>query len=194
MKRLSILVFALACASARRGAPASDGYDAEPSAPPTIVQVREFPHSSLVEVVAWSPEESAYGFRALLRRDGTLVQDHRLYVSTYFGGGISVGRSNNAYATYPYLVQTVDSAPRMLLAAGVARDDYACFYDLSHCSPFVMFAVRVPDDVLRAKRDSIGVLLYRRGGNEVAVTVYRDVIDPYLKAVDSVSASLRRTY
>lgn len=193
MKRLGILVLAMACASTRGNNTLGASYD-EPPPPPTIVQVREFPHSSIVEILAWSPEQSMYGFRAVLTRDGTLVRDHRLYVSTYYRGGVSLrwSSSQNGYASYPGFVQTADSAPRLLRSAGVARDDDACFYDWHHCSPPVTFSVRVPDQLLREKRDSIGVRLYQRGGNEIVVTLYRDVIDPYLKTVDSVATALRR--
>ena len=146
MKRLGILLLVTACAypslprslnsrTAFAGQSA-DAYDTEPEAAATIVQVREYPHSSTVEILAWSPDENAYGFRAALRRDGTLVRDHRLYVSTYYGGlRTSSGTSTNAAGTYPGLVQTMDSAPRLLLSAGVSRDDYACFYDWDNCSP-----------------------------------------------------------
>jgi hypothetical protein len=192
MKRLGILLVAMGCAYPFTKQ--SSEYDSNPAPAPTVVQVREYPHSPTVEVVAWSPEENAYGFRVALRRDGTLVRDHRLYVSTYYGGlRTSRGSSYNSATTYPSLVQTVDSAPRLLLSAGVSRDDYACFYDFDNCSPRFTFAVRVPDELLREKRDSLAVRLYGRGGNEMIVTLYRDVIDPYLRTVDSVAAALRRT-
>ena len=48
--------------------------------------------------------------------------------------------------------------------------------------------------MLRANRDSVSIRLYGRGGAEMIVTIRRDVIDPYLRTVDSVSAALRKSY
>jgi hypothetical protein len=44
--------------------------------------------------------------------------------------------------------------------------------------------------MLRANRDSVAIRLYTRGGMETIVTLRRDLIDPYLAKVDSVSAAL----
>jgi hypothetical protein len=52
--------------------------------------------------------------------------------------------------------------------------------------------VRVPDSVLRANRDSLAVRFYGSAGSELIITVYRDLIDPYLATVDSLSAALRK--
>jgi hypothetical protein len=190
MKRLGLLILATACASGRGNAPPKS-YDEDPGPPPAIVQVREFPHSATVEVLAWSPDESAYGVRAVLRRDGTLVRDHRFYVSTYYGGGFGFGWGT--WYGSPRLLPELDSVPRLARPVGVARDDEACFYDLHNCSPFVAYSVRIPDEVLRGSRDGIAVLLYRRTGKEMVLTLHRDVIDPYLRTVDSVAAALRQT-
>ena len=54
----------------------------------TVVQVREYNRSSTVNVLAWAPDDDGYGLRAMVRRDGTLVRDHRFYVSAlYLGAG-----------------------------------------------------------------------------------------------------------
>jgi len=80
--------------------------------------------------------------------------------------------------------------PRVLKMTGTSRDIYACYF--GSCSPFETLGVRIPDELLRANRDSVAVRFYGRGGRELIVTVRRDLIDAYLSSVDSVSAALRR--
>jgi hypothetical protein len=166
---------------------------------PPIVEVREFPRSSIVSVVAWSPDQPDFGLNARLSRgDGSLIRDHRLYVSTYYMGNVPV--SDSRVYTRPVVlgrptrlhgvVQTVTPAKQLLEATGITRDDRACYYDKHSCTPFETFDVRVPDEMLRANRDSVAIRLYTRGGMETIVTLRRDLIDPYLAKVDSVSAAL----
>lgn len=168
---------------------------------PPIVQVREFPHSSIVSVVAWSPDESEFGLRAgLSRQEGSLIRDHRLYVSTYWLGRNPV-TDRRAYLTPVSLslrsrlggvAETVTPARQLVKVAGIFRDDRACFYDMDTCTPFETFEVRLPDEMLRANRDSVAVRLYGRGGTETIITVRRELIDAYLAKVDSVTAALRK--
>lgn len=168
--------------------------------PPPIVEVREFPRSSIVSVVAWSPDEPYFGLNARLRRgDGSLIRDHRLYVSTYYMGNVPV--SDLRVYTKPVVlgrptrlrsvVETVIPTEKLVEVTGITHDDRACYYDVHTCTPFETFDVRVPDEMLRANRDSVAIRLYGRGGTEMIVTLRRDVIDPYLAKVDSVSAALR---
>lgn len=144
--------------------------------PPTI-EVRYFPFSPTVSVVGWTATDAGYGLRAWLRRDGSLVRDHRLYVSTYY---VPQMRSFHLAAV----------PPRALKMTGTSRDIYACYF--GRCSPFETLGVRIPDELLRANRDSVAVRFYGRGGRELVVTVRRDLIDAYLSSVDSISAALRR--
>jgi len=44
--------------------PATGSADSTPAAELPIVQVRSFPHSATVTVVAWSPDEADFGLRA----------------------------------------------------------------------------------------------------------------------------------
>ena len=168
---------------------------------PPIVQVREFPHSSIVSVVAWSPDESAYGLRAGISRQGSsLIRDHRLSLSTYRLGRNSVP-DRRTYLTPVSLssrsapggvAETATPARQLVKVAGIFRDDRACFYDVETCTPFETIEVRLPDEMLRANRDSVAVRLYGRGGTEMIITVRREIIDAYLAKVDSVSAALRK--
>lgn len=166
-----------------------------------LVQVREFPHSSIVSVVAWSPDEAEIGLRARISRgQGSLISDHRLYVSTYWlgRGPVTDSRMYVSPASVTVrsrlggVVETVTPARQLVKAAGIFRDDRACFYDVDTCTPFETFEVRVPDAMLRANRDSVAVRLYGRGGTETIVTVRRELIDAYLEKVDSVTAALNK--
>lgn len=160
--------------------PPTDSVGAAPPAEPPTVQVRDYPYSPTVSIVAWAPEETAYGLRASVRRDGSLVRDHQLYVSaSYLGAPGSRG-----------VVQTVAPSGRLLELTGRSHDEHSC-YGGGSCSPYETFGMRVPDALLRASRDSVAVRLYRAGA-EFIITVHRDLIDPYLEAVDSVTAALRK--
>lgn len=174
----------------------TDSVDAAPRAEPPIVQVREYPHSPTVSIVAWTPDETAYGLRASVRRDGSLIRDHQLYISTYYGAVSSLYSGvNSSYASRARgqggLVQTVALPERLLLSTGISRDIQSC-YAWPKCSPYETRGVRVPDAVLRANRDSLAVRFYGRAGGELTITLYRDLIDSYLEKVDSVSAALRK--
>jgi hypothetical protein len=187
--------------SARTDVPTPSAADLGPTddVEPPVVEVREFPRSSIVSVVAWSPDQPDFGLNARLRRgDGSLIRDHRLYVSTYYIGNVPV--SDVRVYTKPVVlgprarlhavVQTVTPVDQLLEATGITHDDRACYYDVHTCTPFETFDVRVPDEMLRANRDSVAIRLYGRGGTEMIVTLRRDLIDPYLAKVDSVSAAL----
>ena len=156
----------------------SPGPQLEDAQPPTI-ELRYFSFSPTVSVVSWPAEENWYGLRASVRRNGSIVRDHRLYVSTYF-------------EPWMRTMYRAAIAPRELKVLGVSRDSYACHF--GRCSPFETFSVRVPDDLLRATRDSVTVTLYGTGNRQLMVTLRRDLIDPYLASVDSVSAALRRRH
>jgi hypothetical protein len=143
------------------------------------VELRSYRHSPHVEIVSWTTDDWAFGLRARLRRDGSLVRDHRLYVSTY--SSVAAGSRINSALT----------PTRPLRLTGVSRDDRACAGGKS-CLPVETFGVRIPDDLLRSNRDSLPVTFHARDGHELMVTLQRDLINTYLAAVDSVSLSLRK--
>jgi len=146
--------------------------------PPTV-ELRYFPFSPTVSVVAWRAEDADFGLRTWVRRDGSLVRDHRLYVGTYF----------EPWVRSLYLAA---APPRQFEMTGVSRDTYACYF--GKCSPFETIGVRIPDEFLREIRDSVAVTLYGRDGRELTITIRRDLIDAYLTAVDSVTAEMRRRF
>jgi hypothetical protein len=161
-----------------------------------IVQVREYNRSATVNVVAWGPEDAGYGLHAMLRRDGTLVRDHRFYVNTlYLGAGFF---RNTALTFGPgpafqgrRFIEMIAPREQLLEREGISRDVHYCF-GWPRCSPFETGGARVPDSVLRASRDSVALRFYDRFNTEMILTLRRDVIDPYLRTVDSVAAVLRK--
>lgn len=151
---------------------------------PPIVQVRDFWRSSVVAVVAWDVEDAAFGLRAAVNRNGTLVGgnrfgDHLLYITPFYAwymGGF-------AHATA--------EPGKPLLRTGVLRDPDACFYG-TQCSPMEIVGVRVPDALLRSNRDSL-VFTFHALRDPWLITLRRELIAAYLTAVDSVVAEIRTT-
>lgn len=144
-------------------------------APPTV-QLRYYWFSPDVGVVTWAPDEP-YGLRSIVRRNGSLVGDHRIFVSSYHDPGMPIAGKA--------LMDT-----RRLLVTGMSRDIDRCRFGA--CSPSLFFGALIPDEVLRASRDSVSVKFYGRAGREMVVTLRPDVVAAYLEAVDSVSTALRR--
>lgn len=160
----------------------------------TVVQVREYDRSPTVNVVAWAPDDDGYGLQAIVRRDGTLVRDHRFYVSTLYLGA---GFFRNTGATFGHgaingrrFVEMIAPQELLLEREGLSRDVHYCL-GWPRCSPRETGGARVPDSVLRASRDSVSLRFYDRYATEMVLTLRRDVIDPYLRTVDSVAAALR---
>ena len=150
---------------------------AEGAEQPTI-EVRYFRWSPTVSIVGWDADETEYGLRAVVRRDGTLVRDHRLYVSTYI-----------VYGTREFSRAMTPTRP--LLLTGLSRDPRPC-QGGPICTPPETFGAWLPDALLRANRDSVTVRFYGRSGRELVITLRRELIDAYLHAVDSVIAELRQ--
>jgi hypothetical protein len=145
---------------------------------PATIEVRYYAHSPTVTIVGWDPTETAYGLRAWLRRDGSLIRDHRLYVSTYYT------------PARPAFTRAVTPS-RPLELTGVSRDMFACVGGRP-CSPPETFGALIPDALLRSNRDSIAVRFYNRAGRELLVVLHRDLIDAYLGRLDSVVAVMRK--
>jgi hypothetical protein len=158
--------------------------DTATDAPP-VVQVREFPHSSAVSVVAWDADDATIGLRTSVNRTGTLVGglrfgDHRLYMTPSYVRNMGGFK----YATV--------TRGQLLLGTGWEGDPYSCFYG-KECSPMVTVGVRLPDSLLRANRDSLVVTFYPTVQEPWTITLRRDLIAAYLNKVDSVVAELRKT-
>lgn len=161
----------------------------------TVVQVREYNRSTTVDVVAWAPDDNGYGLRAMLRRDGTLVRDHRFYVTTFYLGASffrNTGATFGPGAAFDgrRFIEMIAPQELLLEREGITRDVHYCF-GWPRCSPRETGGARVPDSVLRASRDSVSLRFHDRYATEMVLTLRRDVIDPYLRTVDSVAAALR---
>jgi len=155
------------------------------AAAPPVVQVRGFPRSAVVSIVAWDAGDAAFGLRTAVTRTGELVGglqfgDHRLYMAPLYAremGGFK-------YAAV--------SLGELLLGTGAQRDTHSCFYG-RNCSPMVTVGVRVPDSLLRANRDSLVVTFFPSVLEPWTITLRRELITAYLTKVDSVVAELRKT-
>jgi hypothetical protein len=156
------------------------------SSEPITVVARYYSFSPTVAIVAWDGEEAAYGLRAMVRRDGTLVEDHQFYVNTYYFTDYRAFARGDWYA----FTRSMELA-RPLRFAGVFHDIHQC-EGVSVCSPYETFNAHIPDEFLKAGHDSLVVKLYSRNGREEIFTFHRDVIDAYLEKVASVSEALRK--
>lgn len=167
------------------GAPSADTIDGTASADTPTVVVRYYSFSPTVSVVGWDAEQGAYGLRVTMRRDGSLVEDHQLFVSTYY----FVDYRPFIRANWHAFTQAMELG-RPLAFTGLSRDVHHCEGD-THCSAYETLNARIPDEFLRASRDSIVVKLHGRGGREESITLHREMIDAYLERVASVSVALR---
>jgi hypothetical protein len=143
----------------------------------TTVEVRYYSHSPTVTILAWASAETAYGLRAWLRRDGSLIRGHRFYVSTY------------ATATRPAFIRAVMSS-HVLEITGTSRDVQWCVGG-KPCTPAETFEVLIPDPLLRSIADSVPITFYDRAGRRLSIILHQDLIDGYLGRVDSVVAVIR---
>ena len=188
---LVVTVAAAACSSpfGRHAAPVapavqpSTGNDTTP--PPPIVQVRDYWRAASVSVLAWDEYDRGFGLRTSIDRRGILhgglrSGDHRLYVDAVYAW--TMGGFTHA-AIMP---------DTLLLSTGGQRDLYACFYNHKQCSPMFTIGVRIADSLLRAHRDSLVVTFVRRNELPWTITLRRDLITAYLRAVDSIVAERRR--
>jgi hypothetical protein len=143
-----------------------------------MVEVRYFAHEPTVGVYGWLSSDNGYGLSARLRRDGSIVRDHRLFVSTYYTPGTR---------SYP----SAALGSHVLLRTSITRDLYHC-WGTEECSPLETFGVRIPDSLVRSHGDSITVKFYGRNLEDLVITLPATLIDAYIAKVDSTSAALRK--
>ncbi len=195
--RACVLTVAMAglagCAStpdggaATRSTAAGDMADSMEKADPPVIQIREFPGSAHVTIVAWSPEASNYGLRSdVNRRDGTLagnwrMGDHQLYVS-------SAHVQDHGGFTRAW-VRPVPPGP--VLRHGVARPDRQACQGGEGCAPMHVVNVQMPDDLLRQHGDSMVMTFTGGRDRDWKIRLDGELIQAYLRAVDSVSAAVR---
>ena len=148
-----------------------------------IVQVRDVPNAPNIAVVGWDPDNTEYGLRTRLRRDGShlgegRVGEHRLFISSTFSA------ANGGFA------HAVTHKGKLLRSTGSARDMQACQFG-NVCSPASTIGLGVSDELLRENRDSLVVTLRPATGSNWTIRLDKAVIDAYLGAIDSVSAALK---
>lgn len=159
---------------------ADSGTVPDPRAP--VVEVRTYSVSPTVSVVAWEGDDASHGLRTWVLRNGdslpasSRLADHRLYIAT--NAIVEAGGPRRA-----------NIKSRELLISGATRDVQAC--QGGNCLPATTYGVSIPDAVLRANRDSLIVTFYTHSNSEFMISFRRDLLDGYLRAVDSVSTALR---
>jgi hypothetical protein len=155
-----------------------------------VVVVRDYPKSPAATVVAWTEEEPWQGLRAEVRRDGTMLPYHRLFVNVQ----ALANQGNFAGATWHAFARSMKES-QTLLSEGMHRDSFYCDGGKG-CSPNTVFLVRIRDDFLRGSKesvqDSVKVEIFGRNGEQSSVTLYLPLITQYLAAVDSVMAARGR--
>lgn len=151
---------------------------------PPIVQLRAFRGAARTAVVAWTPWDNQFGLRTDVNEDGSLVGalrsgEHRLFVSAQLV-------QNNGDSREAML----GPQKRTLAFLGFKGDDQACRFG-DACSPLWLAEFNVPDQILRAQRDSFVVTFRSTVTHDWSITLRPELIDRYLATVDSVAAARR---
>jgi hypothetical protein len=149
-----------------------------------VIQVRDLPHSPTITIVGWDADDADFGLRTRLRRDGSMlgegrVGEHRLFISSVFVDA----RGGFAHA--------VSHDGKLLRNTGKAGDADACRFG-KVCTPRETVGLGVSDEWLRQNRDSVVVTLRPRTGQNWTIRLDGALIDSYLRAIDSVSAALKK--
>lgn len=140
-----------------------------------IVQVRDFPSSSTLSVVAWNAAAPAFGLGTVVSRSGRPDRYHRLWVNQDWPGGRNVTQA-----------QGLDRP----LKVDSLTDTQNCFN--GKCTPTSTFGARILDSQIRASKGDVPVKFITSSGSEIAFTLRRDLVDAYLGTIDSVVAALKK--
>lgn len=140
-----------------------------------IVQVRDFPSSSTLSVVAWNAAAPAYGLGTVVSRSGRPDRYHRLWVNQDWPGGRDVTQAQGLDRPLQVSSQT---------------DTQNCFN--GKCTPTATFGARILDSQFRASKGDVPVKFITSSGSEIVFTLRRDLIDAYLGTIDSVVAALKK--
>ena len=140
-----------------------------------VIQIRDFPAASIVEIVAWNAAEPQYGLRTFVKRNGAADRYHRLWVN---GAYPAIGDASKAQGL---------NRP---LQVSSQRDDQNCLN--GKCSPSTTVGARIADDPLRKATENVEVKFITNSGAEIVFTARRPLIDAYLAAVDSVVGALKK--
>lgn len=140
-----------------------------------VIQIRDFPAASIVEIVAWSASEPQVGLRTWVKRNGAADRYHRLWVNSAHP---AIGDASKAQGlNRPLQVSSM-------------KDDQNCLNGT--CSPSATVGARIADDPLRKARENVEVKFITNSGAELVFTARRPLVDAYLAAVDSVIGTLKK--
>ena len=151
-------------------------------APTAIVEVRTHNISPIMTVVAWDSDETGYGLQTSLPRNGeplaaeSRLTDHRLYIAADLF--VEAGGPRRAAL-----------GSRELRVAGLRGEQKPC--DGGNCLPARTYGVLIPDAVLRQQQDSVVVRLYTRTDRELEIVLRHQLVQGYLRTVDSVATALQ---
>ena len=73
--------------------------------------------------------------------------------------------------------------------AGLRGEQKPC--DGGNCLPARTYGVLIPDAVLRQQQDSVVVRLYTRTDRELEIVLRHQLVQEYLRTVDSVATALQ---
>lgn len=140
-----------------------------------VIQIRDFPSASIVEIVAWNAAEPQYGLRTFVKRNGSADRYHRLWVNSAYP---AIGDAAKAQGL---------NRP---LQVSSQRDDQNCLN--GKCAPTATVGARIADDPLRKATENVEVKFITSSGAEIVFTARRPLVDAYLAAVDSVIGALKK--
>jgi len=140
-----------------------------------VIQIRDFPAASIVEIVAWNAAEPQYGLRTFVKRNGAADRYHRLWVNSAYP---AIGDASKAQGlNRPLQVST-------------QRDDQNCLN--GKCAPSTTVGARIADEPLRKATENVEVKFITSSGADIVFTARRPLLDAYLAAVDSVIGALKK--
>jgi hypothetical protein len=149
-----------------------------------VVQVRDVSNAPTIAILAWDAADADYGLRTRINRAGEDIGEarrgeHRLYLNP------AVVDAHGGFA------HAVAQDGKLLRQTSNEDDPDACRFN-HVCSPSHTVGLGVSDEWLRQHRDSLVVTFRPRTGQNWTVRIDGPVINAYLNAIDSVSASLKK--
>lgn len=140
-----------------------------------VVQVRDFPNASIVDIVAWDAMNPQFGLRTFVRRNGTPDRYHRFWLTADFAGARDATTAQGFSRT---------------LQVNIQNDNQNCWN--GKCTPTTTVGARVNDNWMRDAKGDAEVKFISSSGYEIPLSVKRGVVDAYLAAIDSVSKALKK--
>ena len=141
-----------------------------------VVQVRDFPNSSTIDIVAWDAMNPQWGLRTFVKRNnGQPDRYHRFWVNSDYPGGRDVSTAQGLNRT---------------LQVNTQNDNQNCYN--GKCTPTSTFGGRINDNWIRDAKGDVDVRFLTSSSSEINLSVKKGVVEAYLAALDSVSKSLKK--